>query len=111
MTTSSTTTTTQKDPRISSPDIKVTYPAETKSTTLSSTKPSSTAVDLSKIRAVSELAELKPKKVETTTQQPTAASTAKIPLADALKQHLWLFIGCGVALLAIGFLIGKKQAS
>lgn len=111
MTTSQTTAPAPRDPRITSPEIKVTYPAENKTATPTSTRPISTAVPLSKIQAVQSL-EPKATKVETPAQQPTTPpQNVKIPLSEAVKQHLWVFIGCGVALLAIGFLIGKKQVS
>lgn len=105
-----------KDLRIDSPEIKVVYPAETKPT-----------IDISDRGIVKPQTQpkLKPEPVQEKEPASTAVTmpaptepagktdtpVTKIPLWDAVKQNAAWCILIAVSLMAIGFFIGKKQAS
>lgn len=105
-----------KDPRIDSPEIKVVYPAEPKPAINISDRGIVKPQTQPKVQT--EPAQEKDPVPTTTTGQPAqqtattdTAPPTKIPLWDAVKQNMAWCVLIAVGLVAIGFFIGKKQAS
>lgn len=84
------------DPRIDSPEIKVTYPAYTKEI------PVNDPQDITASDTITTQNE------QPTENQPEEKHECKVGLQEAITQNLLPFLGIALGVFVIGFLIGKK---
>lgn len=94
------------DPRIDSPQIKVVYPSLPK--TLETIPVQTVASTVTPPPPASTQPEIPAAK---TANDPEQNAPAKTGWLDAIKQNAGIFALIGLALLGIGFLIGKNKAS
>jgi hypothetical protein len=94
-----------EDPRIDSPQIKVVYPSQPKTLEETPAQPVASTVTPPPPAAQAEIPAAK------TTNDQEQNAPAKTGWLDAIKQNAGVFALIGLALLGIGFLIGKNKAS